>query len=110
MIENFGGESLSVGVVEIVSDPASVEASFVHTDQADGREVILEVAEVVLGIRIEPTLEHRGDRLAFDIERTSRDIHQTIEADIEVSLIGRQISKARHIESDNTNRASRFAA
>jgi hypothetical protein len=70
-------------------EPTSVEAGFVHADKTDGREVVLEGAKIVLGVRIEAAIEERGDGLAFDIERTGRDIHQVIETGIEVVFVGR---------------------
>jgi hypothetical protein len=67
MVEDFDGERLSVFVGQIMLDPASVEAGFVHADQADGREVVLEGAKIVLGVRIESAIEQGGDGLAFDL-------------------------------------------
>ena len=53
VVEHVLGKVLCCLVGEVCAEPACVEAGFVHTDQTDGREVVLEGAEVTLGVGVQ---------------------------------------------------------
>jgi hypothetical protein len=52
----------------ILTDPFRVEACFVHAYQTDGREVVLESAQVMFGVRIETGMQKLGDDGTFDLQ------------------------------------------
>jgi hypothetical protein len=52
MVEDFNGEGLSGFVGEVFFDPTGIEAGFIHTNETDGGEVVVEGAEVMLGVWI----------------------------------------------------------
>ena len=52
MVEDVYGELLGLFGGEVFLDPPGIEADFVHTDQSDGGEVVVEGAEVMLGVGI----------------------------------------------------------
>ena len=72
MVEDFLGELLGLLVGHIRSEPLCVETDLVHADEADGREVILESAEVASGVGIETLVEKLRDNRTLNAERTGR--------------------------------------
>ena len=110
VVEDLGSEVLGFFVGEVFADPAGIQAGFVHADQSDGGEVVVEGAEVMLGVWIQPSVQQFGDGLSLDAERTGGDVHQTIEPVVEVLLVSGEIGKARHVEGNDADGTGGFAA
>ena len=109
MVEDLDGEIVGFFVGEVLADPPCVEASLIHADKADGREVIIEASEIVLGVGIEAGFEKGRDGLPLDRQGPGCNIHEMVEPSIEIVFVGREISEPRHIEGDDADRPGRFA-
>ena len=103
MVENLLGEFLAARICHITTEPVGVETGFIHTDEADGREVVGKRAEIILGVRIKACIEKPCNHFPLDIEAAGGNIHQFVETAIEVSLIGGEISNTRHVDGDDTD-------
>ena len=110
MVEDFLGELLGLLVGHIRSEPLCVETDLVHADEADGREVILESAEVASGVGIETLVEKLRDNRTLNAERTGGDIHKLVESAVEVRLILCKICDSRHVYRNNAYRTGALAA
>ena len=110
VVKHSLGEGLGFFVGEILAQPVGIEADLVHTNKADGREVVIEAAKVTLGVRIEPGFEKIGDNGALGLEGTSGYVHEMVETGVEISLVLSQVGDAWQIDGDNANRAGAFAA
>ena len=66
MVEHVFGELLCLFVAEVFANPVGVEAGFVHADKADGREVVVERAEIAFGVGIKPFIQKTGDDVTLD--------------------------------------------
>ena len=95
---------------KIFADPFRVEAGFVHADKTDGREVVIERAEITLGIGIKSRVEQFGDGISLYFERTGGDIHHLGQTLIEFVLVLGKIGDARHIDGYYADRTRAFAA
>ena len=103
MIEHVPGKALCLFVRQVFFDPVRVQAGFVHSHKADGGEMIVEGAEVTLGIRIQTLLEKLRDNGTLRVQTAGGQIHQLIQAVIEVGFIFREIGDARHIDGDHAD-------
>ena len=110
MVEHFLGELLRGGIGHIGAQPLGVQTDLVHADQADGREVVVERAQVALGIGVQALVEQLGDDGTLDLERARGNIHHVVEPAVEVGLILCQIGDAGHIDGDHTDRAGALSA
>lgn len=108
MVENLLGELLNRGVGEILSKPFGIQTDLVHTDQADGREVVVERTEIALGVGVKAGVQEFGNDRSLRFERACGDVHQIIEAGIEILLIGSEVSDAGEVDCDNADGACRF--
>ena len=103
MVENLLGEFLAARIRHITAEPVGVETGFIHTDEADSREVVGKSAKIILGVRIKTCIKKPRNYLPLDIEAAGGNIHQLVETAIEVSLIGGEISNTRHVDGDDTD-------
>ena len=108
MIQDVLSELLSFLMSHVLADPLCVQTSFIHTDQADSAEVVGEGSEVTAGVRIQTVFHQLGDDLSFGIKAAGRNVHQLVQAAIEVSLISSLICQTRHIDGHNTDRTGGF--
>ena len=109
VVEHPFGEFLRLFVGHILADPARVEAGFVHAHQTDGREVVIEGAEVALRVGIKAVFQQFGDDGPLDLKRARRNVHHMIKASEKVLFIGGQIGNAGHVDGDYADRAGAFA-
>src|SRR5699024_4837240 len=68
VVEDILGKGLGLGVGQILTQPLGVEAHLVHADKANGGEVVVEGAQIPLGIGIEPRLQQLGDNGTLGLE------------------------------------------
>ena len=97
-VEHFLGEFLRFFVRKILADPVCVEASLVHTDKTDRREVVAECAEVSLRVGIKTFVEEFGDDVSLDFERASGYVHKALEFFEEFVFGLAHVRDARHID------------
>ena len=109
VVQYVHGEFLSLGVGEVLSEPFGVQAAFVHADQTDSREVVVERGKVSLGIREQSVLEQFGDDFALYFQRTRGNIHHLVETGVKVALVLGKIPYPRHIDRNDADGAGRFA-
>ena len=109
MIENFFGEVLRLLVGHVLAQPAGVQTSFVHADQADGGEMVVEVAQVELRIRIQACVEPDGQGFALDMQALGSQVHQFVQTLEEFFLALGQVGQAGHVQRDNADRTGGFA-
>ena len=88
--------------------PLRIQADFVHTDQADRGEVVVECAEVSLRVRIESCVEELRDNGSLCLQGSSGDIHQAVKSCEEISLVCCQVCDTRQVDGYNTDRTCRF--
>ena len=110
MVENVLSELLCLLIGEILLDPACIKASLVHTDKTDGGEVVVERAEIALGVGIQTLVEELCDNVALDLERACGDVHHMVEAAVEVRFVLGEICDSRHIDGNDTDRAGGLTA
>ena len=94
-----------------VADGAAeeVEARFVHADQTDCAEVMVEAGQINLSVRKEFALEVFGDDLAFDFQRFFCQVHQVIQTRHEFVFVFAEVAQSRHVDCNNANRTGLFA-
>ena len=110
MVQHLFGEFLCLLVRHIRAQPFRVQPDFVHAEQPDCGEVIVEFSEIALRIRIQPFVQEFCDDFALDVEGTRRDVHHMIQALEKVFPVFRQICDARHVDGDDSDGAGAFAA
>ena len=103
MVEHFLGELLAARVGHIGAHPLGVLAGLVHSDKADGGEVVIEGAEIILRVGIESRVEQLGDDRALRFQTARGQIHEPVESGVEVGLILGEIGEARHVQSDHAD-------
>ena len=109
--ENFLGEGLAffggdVGFEEIPN-------CFVGADQADGGEVIFpvlmealfDIAEIELGVGVEPFLGELLDDFSFYFEAFFGNIHESVKPFEEIFFVLGEVADTREIDRDDTDRA-----
>ena len=57
MVEYLLCELLALFGGHIGADPVCVESGLVHADKADGRKVVIEISEVILGVGVKSLVE-----------------------------------------------------
>ena len=72
--------------------------------------MIVERAQIALGIRIEPCIEQLRDNRTLGFKRTRRQIHEVIEPHVKIRLVGCLVGDARHVDSHHAHRSGRLAA
>ena len=60
VVENLLSELLSLGMSEVLLYPGCIEASLVHTNETDGREVVCKGSEISLCVGIESLVKKLG--------------------------------------------------
>ena len=110
MVQHILGKALGFRVRQIRAQPLGVQARFVHADEADGGEMIVERAQVTLRIGIQPFVQQLGDDGALDLERARGDVHHMVKARIKIFFVGGQVGDARQVDRYNAHGAGAFAA
>ena len=105
MIQHFPGKFLGSFVGQIGPQPLGVEAHLVHTDETDGREVVGEGAQVPLGVGIQAVFHQTGDDLALGLKGPGSNVHQLVQADIEILLVSGQVGDAGQVDGDHADGA-----
>ena len=62
-----------------------VLGALVHAHEAYGAEVVVEAAEVALGVGKEARVEEAGHDLALDLEGLGGEVHEVVEARVELA-------------------------
>ena len=109
MVEHVLGERLSLCVGQVAAQPPCVEARLVHTDKTDGREVVVERAEISLGVGVKSLVEKLGNNGALYLERTGCNVHHVVKAAVEIGLVFGKIADTGHIYGNDTDRTGAFA-
>ena len=109
VVEYLLCELLALFGGHIGADPVCVESGLVHADKADGRKVVIEISEVILGVGVKSLVEELCYNIALYLQRARGYVHHLIKALEEVGLVGRKIRNARHIDGDNADRTRALA-
>ena len=109
MVQYVFGKRLRLRVGQIFPEPFRVQPRLIHADKADGRKMVLECAEVALGVGVEAALHQLRDDRALGLERTRGNVHQLVESAVETRLIFRQIGDARQVDRHHADRTGRLA-
>jgi len=86
MVQHFFSKILCFSIGQILANPVSVKASFVHTYQTNGREMIIKGGQVTFGIRIKSGLEQLGNNGSLRLQATSSYIHHLVQTFVEFFL------------------------
>ena len=98
-----------LGMCHILSQPLCIKAGLVHTNKSDGGEVIVEGAEITLGVGIQTLAEKLCDNITLYLKRARRKVKHMVEALVEVLLILCKICNSGHINGNNADRAGGLA-
>ena len=105
VIQHIPGKPLHPYVSQVSTQPLGIQANFIHTDQADGGEVILKCAQIPLGVRIQAHVQKPCNDCTLGLQAAGSNIHQIIQALVEFLRCFRQIGQTRHVQGDHTDRA-----
>ena len=110
MVKHFLGELLSLTACHILAYPFGVETRFVHTYETDGGEMIIEGAQVTLGVRVQTRVHKLCDDLTLDFKAACGNVHNMVKASVKISLVRCKISDSGNIYGYNAHRARGLAA
>ena len=68
MIQHLAGELLALRIRHVGANPFGIQAGFVHAYETDGREVVVEGAQIMLGVGIEALFQELGDNIALHLQ------------------------------------------
>ena len=94
VVEHVLGKGLSLGMGQVFAQPVGVEAHLVHADEADGGEVVVEGAQIPLGIGVQARVEELGDDGALGLQGAGGHVHQLVQTGVEVGLVLGKIGNA----------------
>ena len=109
VVQDIAGETLCALIGEISAKPVGVQTDFIHTDQSDGREVVIKCSEISLCVRIQPLFEQLGDDRALRLQAAGSEIHQDVESVVEILFILCEVCDSRHVDRYNADGTCRFA-
>ena len=109
VVQHVLGKSLRLGMGQILPQPVGVQSHLVHADQADGGEVVVEGAQIPLGVGIQAGVQQLGDNGALGFQGTGGNVHQLVQSGIEVRLVLRQIGDAGQVDGDHAHGAGGLA-
>ena len=110
MVEHFNGKVLGFLVGQVFSQPLSVEAGLVHSHKTDGGKVVVEGAEITLGVGIKAVFQKLCNNSSLDFKRSCRNVHKFVETFEEIFLVLCEISNSGHIDGYNAYRSGGLAA
>ena len=110
VVEHLDGEVLGLLVGQILSQPFGVEAGLVHAHKTDGGKVVVEGAEITLGIRIKAVVEQLGDDRSLDFKRSCGNVHELVKTVKEILFVLCEIGNSGHIYGHDAHRAGGLAA
>ena len=87
MVQNLRREILGRWMGQVLANPAGVEAGFVHAHQADGGEVVVEGAQIVLRIGVQPLIQQLGDDGPLDFQAAGRNVHHMVQPLVKFLLV-----------------------
>ena len=109
VVENILGKLLALLGGHVGPYPVGVKACLVHADKADGGEVVIEGAEIVLRVGVQPLVEKLGDDGALYLQGACRDVHELVKTLVEIGLVRCKVCDAGHVYRDNADRAGALA-
>ena len=81
-----------------------VEAAFVHAHEAYRVEVVVEAAEVAARVGKEAAVKEARDDLALDAERFRGQVHEPVQARVELRPVARDMAYAGQVDGDDAYR------
>ena len=93
---------------QILPQPIGVEPHFVHADEADGTEMVLEGPQIPFGIRIQPCIQQLSDHRPFGLQAPGGNVHHVVQPVIEIRLVLGQIGDPGHVDGDHPYRTGGF--
>ena len=110
MGEHFFGKFLRFRMGQIFAQPICIEPNFVHANQANRGEMVIEAAKVTLRVWIKASFQKIGDNGTFDFQGACSDVHHMIQTCIEICFVLCQIGDAWQVDRHNANRTGAFPA
>ena len=105
VIQNVLGKGLGLRVGQVLAQPFGVEAHLVHADEADGGEVVVKGAQVILGVRIQSRVHEAGDDGALGLEAAGGDVHDVVQPLVEFLRRLGEIRDAGQVDGDHAHGA-----
>ena len=87
VLQHPNGKVLRLLMGEVLAEPVGVQARLIHADEADGGKVIVEAAEVALGVGVQPLLHQPLDGGALDLQTAGGYVHHVIQPGEEIRFI-----------------------
>ena len=110
MVEDADGEILRLLVGQILPQPRGVQTGLVHAHQTDGGEVVVEAAQIPLGVGVQPLVHQAADGGALDLQAPRRHIHHVVKAGEELRLIPGEVGDTGQVDGHHAHRAGGLAA
>ena len=84
MCQYFFCEFLCTLIAHVTAKPFCIQSCLVHSDQTNGGKMIIEASQITFGVRIKSLVQEFRDDLSLDVERSCRNIHQTIQSAVKL--------------------------
>ena len=110
MLQHPDGKVLRFLVGEILAQPIRVQPRFVHAHKPNGGEMVVETAEIPLGIGVQSLLQKLFHRRALDLQAAGGNIHHAVQPDEEVRFILGKVRDAGQIDGHDAHGAGGLAA
>ena len=110
VVQDFHRELLGFLMGQVLAQPGSVEADFIHADHADRAEVVVEGAQIPLCIRIQAGIEQLCDNVTLDLQGPGGEIHDPVKTLVELFRGLGQVGNPRQVDGYDTDRTGAFAA
>ena len=109
MHQHFMGELQGFRMGQVLPQPVGVQAHFVHADQADGAEVVLEGAQIPFGVGIQSRIQQFGDHGPLGLQAAGGNVHHMVQPVVEIFFIFGQIGDPGHVDGHHAHAACGFA-
>ena len=71
--------------------------------------MVIEAAQVALGVGVQALIHEPGDDLTLGVQRPGRNIHQMVQTTVEVGLVLRLVGHTGQVQRDHADAAGRLA-
>ena len=104
VVEDCAAHVEARGIGDVVGIAREVADHFVHAVDADGGEVIVQVAQVALRVREETVIHVVLNRFTLCFQAFRADVDQSVQFLDEALHVSREtVTQARHVNGDNTD-------
>ena len=103
VVEHVLCELLGPGIGHVRPYPLGVKTRLVHAHKPYGGEMVVEAAQIPLGIGVQALIHKAGDYLPLYVEAAGRDVHHSVQPCVEVRLVAGQIGYAGKVDGNDAH-------